>query len=80
MSIYSCAKAAVVNFTQALAEERPDLRVHAVIPQRTRTKMRQDNFPSEEEASLLDPELVAKAVLSLLKDPLSTGMLVEVKK
>jgi 2-C-methyl-D-erythritol 4-phosphate cytidylyltransferase len=78
--IYSAAKAAVVNFTQALAEERMDLRVHAVIPQRTQTPMRSDNFPGEEKESLLDPEVVADAVLGLLKDPFGTGSLVEVKK
>ena len=79
-SIYSCAKAAVVNFTQALAEERPDLYVHAVIPQRTDTPMRRTNFPHEDPHQLLSVEQVAEAVLRLLMDNRSTGMLVEVKK
>ena len=79
-AVYSCAKAAVVNFTQGLAEERPDLRVHAVIPQRTRTKMRLANFPTDDPNSLLEPEEVAKKVIDLLRDSDSTGMLVEVKK
>ncbi|MBS0624484.1 MAG: bifunctional cytidylyltransferase/SDR family oxidoreductase [Verrucomicrobia bacterium] len=78
--IYSAAKAAVVNFTQSLAEERPDLRVHVVVPQRTLTPMRSENFPGEERGSLLDPREVAEAVLGLLKDSESTGSLVEVKK
>jgi len=78
-SIYSCAKAAVVNFTQALAEERPDLCVHAVIPQRTNTSMRRTNFPHEDPNQLLSVEQVAEAVLRLLMDNHSTGMLVEVK-
>ena len=80
MSIYSCAKAAVVNFTQALCEERPELHVHTIVPQRTRTSMRQENFPGENTQSLLDPAAVATAVISLLRDPISTGMLVEIKK
>jgi len=79
-AVYSCTKAAVVNFTQALAEERPDLRIHAVIPQRTRTPMRLENFPNEEMSSLLEPEEVAHKVIDVLKDPDSTGMLVEVRK
>lgn len=79
MSIYSCAKAAVVNFTQALSEERPELRVHTVVPQRTKTAMRLTNFPDEDPTSLLNPEAVAASVIALLKDPHSTGMLVEVK-
>lgn len=80
MSVYSCAKAAVVNFTQALCEERPELHVHTVVPQRTKTSMRQNNFPDEDPRSLLEPVAVASAVLSLLKDSQSTGMLVEVKQ
>jgi len=79
-SIYSCAKAGVVNFTQALSEERPDLCVHIVVPQRTRTPMRLANFPHEDPTSLLEPTEIAEAVLSLLMDPISTGTLVEVKK
>jgi len=78
MGVYSCTKAGVVNFTQSLAEERPNLRVHAVIPQRTRTQMRLDHFP--EESDLLEPEQVAKTVVQLLMDFSTTGMLVEVKK
>lgn len=79
-SIYSCAKAAVVNFTQALAEERPDLFVHTVVPQRTDTQMRRTNFPNEESTSLLDPKEVAEAVVQLLMDSTSTGLLVEIRK
>jgi 2-C-methyl-D-erythritol 4-phosphate cytidylyltransferase len=79
-SIYSCAKAAVVNFTQALVEERPDLLIHTVIPGRTRTKMRLTNFPHDDPNHLLSPEQVAETVLSLLMDSTSTGMLVEVRK
>ncbi|MDP1607816.1 MAG: 2-C-methyl-D-erythritol 4-phosphate cytidylyltransferase [Chlamydiales bacterium] len=79
-AIYSAAKAAVVNFTQALAEEKPELRVHVVIPQRTDSPMRRKNFPQEDPASLLDPLEVAKTIINLLKDPISTGSLIEVRK
>jgi 2-C-methyl-D-erythritol 4-phosphate cytidylyltransferase len=78
--VYSSAKAGVVNFTQGWAEERPDLSIHAVIPQRTDTPMRRVNFPGEDRTSLLDPDTVAEAVISLLQETDSTGSLVEVKK
>ena len=78
--IYSAAKAAVINFTQSLAEEKPHLHVHAVIPQRTHTSMRVKNFPGEDKASLLEPQDVAKAILQLLKNSTHTGLLVDVKK
>ena len=78
--IYSCAKAAVVNFTQALSEERTDLHVHVVIPQRTKTAMRLAHFPDEDPSSLLDPATVASTVIELLKDSVSTGSLVEVRQ
>ncbi len=78
--IYSAAKAAVINFTQSLAEERPHLHIHAVIPQRTHTAMRTKNFPGEDPSSLLDAEDVAEAILQLLKDSSHTALLVDVKK
>ncbi len=78
-ALYSSAKAAVVNFTQALAEERPDLRVNAAVPQRTCTKMRKENFPDEDPTSLLPPEAVAREILELLKHPTLTGAIVEIR-
>jgi 2-C-methyl-D-erythritol 4-phosphate cytidylyltransferase len=79
-AVYSCAKAAVVNFTQGMAEERPDLCINALIPQRTHTAMRLDNFPDEDPSSLLDPTDVAAEALRLLKQSFLTGTLIEVKK
>ncbi len=79
-AVYSCAKAAVVNFTQGLAEERPDLCINALIPQRTHTTMRLNNFPDEDPSSLLDPHDVAVEALRLLKQSSLTGTLIEVKK
>jgi len=78
--VYSSAKAGVVNFTQSLAEERPDLRVWAVVPQRTRTAMRQEHFPQEQPSSLLEPEAVASKVLELLKDPDQSGLISDIRK
>lgn len=79
-TIYSSAKAAVVNFTQGLAEERPELLINALVPERTNTSMRLENFPAEDPATLLDPEMVAKEIVSLLKQRCLTGMIVEVRK
>ncbi len=78
-SIYSAAKAAVVNFTQALAEERSDLRVHALAPQRTDSPMRRMYFPEEDPNELLSIDTIADQALSLLKEE-STGMLVDVRR
>lgn len=79
-SIYSSSKAGVVNFTQGFAEERLDLHVHAVIPQRTNTPMRRQNFPGEDISTLLDPEDVAEAVVNLLHDHDRSGLLIDVRK
>lgn len=79
-AIYAGAKAAVVNFTQGLAEEREDLFINAVVPQRTLTAMRTDNFPDEHPSTLLTPEEVAKEIVTLLKQSSLTGTIVEVRK
>ncbi|MBS0652502.1 MAG: bifunctional cytidylyltransferase/SDR family oxidoreductase [Verrucomicrobia bacterium] len=79
-AIYAGAKAAVVNFTQGLAEERPELYVNAIIPQRTHTLMRLQNFPNENPLDLLDPDEVASHVLALLQDQTLSGSLIEVRK
>jgi 2-C-methyl-D-erythritol 4-phosphate cytidylyltransferase len=70
-TIYSAAKSGLVNFTLGLAEERSDLYVNAIVPQRTRTKMRTSNFPLEEDSLLLSPEQVAAEVLQLLAAQIS---------
>jgi ribitol-5-phosphate 2-dehydrogenase (NADP+) / D-ribitol-5-phosphate cytidylyltransferase len=78
-AIYASAKAAIVNFTQGLAEERPDLFINAIVPQRTQTAMRLDNFPDEDPSTLLNPKEVAKEILNLLKQKSITGTIVEVR-
>lgn len=79
-AIYSSAKAAIVNFSQGLAEEREDLKVNVLVPQRTHTPMRIDNFPDENPSTLLTPDEVAIEILSLLKTESITGTIVEVRK
>jgi 2-C-methyl-D-erythritol 4-phosphate cytidylyltransferase len=79
-AIYSSAKAAVVNFTQGLAEEKRDLFINALVPQRTHTAMRLENFPDDNPSTLLDPKEVAVEILNLLKQKSITGTVIEVKK
>ncbi|HSW86185.1 MAG TPA: 2-C-methyl-D-erythritol 4-phosphate cytidylyltransferase [Rhabdochlamydiaceae bacterium] len=80
ISVYSSAKAAVVNFTQGLAEERLDLKINAIVPPRTNTEMRKQQFPTESPDLLLPPEKVADAVLELLKQDCITGGIIEVSQ
>lgn len=79
-AIYSAAKAAVVNFTQALAEERPGLFINALAPQRTESRMRALFFPEENPATLLSPKQIAEQVLSLLQEGAITGMTIDVRQ
>lgn len=67
-SIYSSSKAAVSNFTQAIAEEwQPDgIKVIAINPERTDTPMRKKNFGNEPKETLLTAEQVAKFTLSAI--------------
>jgi ribitol-5-phosphate 2-dehydrogenase (NADP+) / D-ribitol-5-phosphate cytidylyltransferase len=78
--IYSASKAAIVNFTQGLAEEKPDLYINAVVPQRTDTSLRKAHFPEEDKASLIQPEEIANKISSLLKSVSCTGTILEVRK
>jgi ribitol-5-phosphate 2-dehydrogenase (NADP+) / D-ribitol-5-phosphate cytidylyltransferase len=78
-AVYSSTKAAVVNFTQGLAEERPEMRINALVPQRTNTSMRRAFFSEEDPATLLSPEAVAEQIVRLLKHPEITGSIIEVR-
>jgi 2-C-methyl-D-erythritol 4-phosphate cytidylyltransferase len=80
-SLYSSAKAAVVNLTQALADEwsGAGVRVNCLNPERTRTPMRERAFGEEPEGSLLDSAFVARAALdTLLSD--QTGHIVDLRR
>ncbi|MDR1433320.1 MAG: bifunctional cytidylyltransferase/SDR family oxidoreductase [Puniceicoccales bacterium] len=80
-SIYSSTKAAIVNLTQALAEEwsADGIRINVINPTRTATPMRSANFGEEPKESLLSPEFVAeKSLATLLQD--YTGQVIDVSK
>ena len=78
---YSSSKAAIVNFSQALAEEwhASDIRVNCINPERTQTTMRTEAFGLEDPETLLNPNFVAEQTLkSLFID--FTGQVINVKK
>jgi 3-oxoacyl-[acyl-carrier protein] reductase len=91
LSIYSAAKAAVINLTQALAVELvPRIRVNAVIPGVVKTKMGDSLLNllgvNEEEFAkrytllrrIVTPEDVAEVVWMLVKIPTIAGQVVVV--
>ncbi|SEP22787.1 bifunctional cytidylyltransferase/SDR family oxidoreductase [Trujillonella endophytica] len=80
-SLYSSAKAAVVNLTQALADEWADdgIRVNCVNPERTATPMRTKAFGEEPEGSLLASNVVAQTSLDVLVGNW-TGHVVDVRR
>ena len=80
-STYSASKAAVVNLTQALADEWADagVKVNCVNPERARTPMRTKAFGIEPPDSLLDPDDVARRALGILVGS-STGMVYDIVK
>lgn len=80
-SLYSSAKAATVNLTQALADEwaNENVRVNCVNPERTGTPMRTKAFGTEDPESLLDSTTVAKASLEVLIAN-KTGHVVDVRR
>jgi NAD(P)-dependent dehydrogenase (short-subunit alcohol dehydrogenase family) len=80
-SLYSSAKAAVVNLTQALADEWADdgVRVNCVNPERTATPMRERAFGAEEPTTLLSADTVARGSLEVLVGDL-TGHVVDVRR
>ncbi|MDR1152469.1 MAG: bifunctional cytidylyltransferase/SDR family oxidoreductase [Bifidobacteriaceae bacterium] len=80
-ALYSSAKAAVVNLTQALSEEWSEIgiKVNVVNPERTLTPMRIRAFGQEPPASLLSAEKVARASVEVLASQM-TGCVVEVRR
>ncbi|MDF1606187.1 bifunctional cytidylyltransferase/SDR family oxidoreductase [Nocardioides sp. YIM 152315] len=80
-SLYSSAKAATVNLTQALADEwaRDGVRVNCINPERTATPMRTKAFGQEPPGSLLDSQTVAQTSLDVLLSP-QTGHVYDVRK
>jgi 2-C-methyl-D-erythritol 4-phosphate cytidylyltransferase len=80
-SLYSATKAAIVNFTQALADEWvPDgVRVNVVNPDRTSTPMRTKAFGTEPAGSLLSARSVALASIDTLISS-ATGHVIDVRR
>ncbi|MCX6990410.1 MAG: D-ribitol-5-phosphate cytidylyltransferase [Chlamydiae bacterium] len=79
-AVYSATKAAVVNFTQGLAEEMPHHYVNVLAPQRTLTPLRLLHFPSDPLEALMPASQVAAAALELLSQSKTTGAIIEVRK
>lgn len=80
-SLYSSAKAATVNLTQALADEwaNDGIRVNCINPERTGTPMRTQAFGEEDPATLLDSMTVARSSLETLVGS-RTGHVIDVRK
>ena len=69
-SAYASAKAALINFSQTMAEElKPyGIRVHCVAPGRTATELRRILAPDEDPRSIMGPTAVAKIVQFLVSE------------
>ena len=80
-STYSASKAAVVNLTQALADEWVDegIKVNCVNPERSRTPMRTKAFGKEPRRTLLEPDDVARRALGILITD-TTGLVYDIVK
>jgi 2-C-methyl-D-erythritol 4-phosphate cytidylyltransferase len=79
-SLYSSAKAAVVNLTQALADEwAGEVRVNCVNPERTGTPMRTKAFGEEPEGTLLSSMEVARQSLDVLLAQ-QTGHIIDIRR
>lgn len=80
-STYSASKAAVVNLTQALADEwsSAGVKVNCVNPERARTPMRVKAFGNEPPEMLLDPDEVAWKALGILTED-SSGIIYDIIK
>jgi 2-C-methyl-D-erythritol 4-phosphate cytidylyltransferase len=80
-SLYSSSKAAVVNLTQALAEEWHDsgVRVNCINPERTATPMRTKAFGTEPAEDLLEVGVVAQTSIDVLVADV-TGQVIDVRR
>lgn len=78
-SLYSSAKAAIVNLTQALSQEWAHVKINCINPERTKTPMRTRNFGNEPEDTLLSPKKVAVASVNTLFSRFS-GQVIDVKR
>ena len=67
-SAYASAKAALVNFSQTMADElKPyGIRVHCIAPGRTATELRAVLAPDEDPSTIMGPNAVARIVQFLV--------------
>ncbi|MFZ4772876.1 MAG: SDR family NAD(P)-dependent oxidoreductase [Chlamydiia bacterium] len=80
LAVYSATKAASVNLLQGFAEERPDLNIQIICPARADTPLRKENFPDEDNALLLNPNEIAKSILSHLISPTISPKIINIQK
>lgn len=80
-ALYSSAKSAVVNLTQALSEEwaPQHIKVNVINPERTATPMRTQAFGDEPPGTLLSAAAVANTSLDVLTSDI-TGLVVDVRR
>ena len=77
-SEYCASKAAVVMATKCWAED--GLYAVCISPARTRTKMRKNLFPDEDQSTLLEPSDFAKVVMKAVKKEYESGTHIVVRK
>lgn len=77
-SEYCASKAGVVMATKCWAED--GLYSVVISPGRTRTKMRKDLFPDEDQNSLLEPADFAKVIMKAVKKEYPSGTHIVVRK
>ena len=77
-SEYCASKAAVLMATKCWAED--GLYAVCISPGRTRTKMRKELYPDEDQNTLLDPDDFAKVVLNAVKKEYDSGTHIIVRK
>ncbi|MFJ6002964.1 SDR family NAD(P)-dependent oxidoreductase [Arthrobacter sp. NPDC092385] len=79
-TVYSATKAALVNLTQALADEwsGDSIRVNCISPSRTATPMREKAFGHEDEATLVQAADVARVSAQVLASDI-TGQVFDVR-
>ncbi|MFY9996662.1 MAG: bifunctional cytidylyltransferase/SDR family oxidoreductase [Leclercia sp.] len=80
-ALYSSSKAAIVNFTQAIADEwsSEGVLVNCINPERTATPMRTANFGLEPAELLLQAKDVALTSIKVLGSK-NTGLIVDIRK
>lgn len=80
-SLYSSAKAATVNLTQALADEwsASGVQINCINPERTATPMRTRAFGEEAPGTLLESRIVAGASLDVLLSG-QTGHIIDLRR